>query len=228
MLISNSWKEYEVLDAGDGAKLERWGHDTTSFTLSRPDPQLIWPRKHPELWSKADGIYMRNETGAGKWKFSKDLPARWQINYRDLKFWVSPTDFKHTGIFPEQATNWDWVRHQIGGAGRKINLLNLFGYTGGATIAALSAGASVCNVDASSTLYCTLVIVLGYFAFDRPLAGWAKAHVTGEAEGFWKIVTNLGLGVGSLHGETTSDEIALPISGSDFVLPAGITTRWYK
>ncbi len=150
MLISNNWKEYEVLDAGDGAKLERWGEDKTSFILSRPDPQLIWPKERPELWDKADGTYIRSGTGGGKWIFKKELPNKWQISYGDLKFWISPTDFKHTGIFPEQAVNWDWIGDQIKKSERKINLLNLFGYTGGATIAALAAGASVCHVDASA------------------------------------------------------------------------------
>ena len=104
MLISNNWKEYEVLDAGDGAKLERWGEDKTSFILSRPDPQLIWPKERPELWDKADGTYIRSGTGGGKWIFKKELPNKWQISYGDLKFWISPTDFKHTGIFGKQLT----------------------------------------------------------------------------------------------------------------------------
>lgn len=155
MIIANNWKEYEILDAGDGAKLEKWGTGPSSFILSRPDPQVIWPKERPELWDKADGVYTRSATGGGSWNFpnpDKKPPEKWQIKYGDLKLMVSPTDFKHMGLFPEQSANWDWVSDIIKNS--KVNnkipkILNLFAYTGGATVAATLAGAEVTHVDAS-------------------------------------------------------------------------------
>ncbi len=156
MLIANNWKEYEVLDSGDGAKLERWGKEAESlprssggFILSRPDPQVLWPKDRPELWEKADGVYTRNTTGGGSWKFGRPLPEKWQISYGDLKFLIRPTDFKHMGLFPEQAVNWDWMIEKLKNKNAKIKILNLFAYTGGATIACAKAGADVTHVDAS-------------------------------------------------------------------------------
>ena len=145
MWIADNWKDYEVLDASGGEKLERWG----SYTLIRPDPQVIWttPRLHPG-WKKADARYSRSSTGGGSWSQHR-LPERWQIRYGDLTFNVKPMNFKHTGVFPEQAANWDFIREKIAGAGRPIGVLNLFAYTGGATVAAAAAGASVCHVDAA-------------------------------------------------------------------------------
>ena len=144
MFIADGWKDYEVLDTGGGEKLERWGN----ITLRRPDPQVIWPQQRPELWRTADAWYHRSSRGGGEWEFRRKLPERWQVKYRDLKFYVRPTNFKHTGLFPEQAVNWDWMRgliEQRGGA----KVLNLFGYTGGATVACARAGAEVCHVDAA-------------------------------------------------------------------------------
>jgi len=144
MIVSTNWRDYEIIDAGDGEKLERWGE----VVLRRPDPQAIWPRQSPELWSRADAEYRRSERGGGEWTFHRKLPERWVIGYRDLKFYVRPTGFKHTGLFPEQADNWDWMRSLIGRRpGARI--LNLFGYTGGATIACGAAGAQVTHVDAA-------------------------------------------------------------------------------
>lgn len=146
-LLSSEWKDYELLDAGDGMKLERWGE----YILSRPDPQVIWPRGGGE-WSKWDAWYHRSSKGGGKWEFRQRLPESWTVKYRNLTFKVAPTGFKHTGLFPEQAVNWDWCGEQIRGAkskGREVSVLNLFGYTGAATIAAAAAGASVCHVDAA-------------------------------------------------------------------------------
>ena len=145
MFSADKWKEYRLLDASGGEKLEQWG----KYTLIRPDPQVIWKseKKNP-LWKKADGIYRRSKSGGGDW-IKKDVPDNWNISYRDLKFELSPMGFKHTGLFPEQAANWDWFSELIRKSGKKIKLLNLFAYTGGASVAAAKAGAFVCHVDAS-------------------------------------------------------------------------------
>ena len=145
MWIADGWKEYQVIDASCGEKLEKWG----KYTLVRPDPQVIWdtPKKEPG-WKKRNGHYHRSAKGGGEWEFF-DLPKQWQIHYRDLTFNLQPFSFKHTGLFPEQATNWDWFGDKIKNANRPIKVLNLFAYTGGATLAAAKAGASVTHVDAS-------------------------------------------------------------------------------
>ena len=145
MLIASDWKDYEVLDTGDGEKLERWN----DIVLRRPDPQAIWPKQRPEIWRRADAHYSRSAKGGGEWTFFKELPERWTVRYRDLQFYVRPTGFKHTGLFPEQAVNWDWMAGLIRAAGRPVRVLNLFGYTGGATLACASAGAKVTHVDAA-------------------------------------------------------------------------------
>lgn len=145
MLIASDWKDYEVLDTGDGEKLERWN----DIVLRRPDPQAIWPKQRPEIWRRADAHYSRSAKGGGEWTFFKELPERWTVRYRDLQFYVRPTGFKHTGLFPEQAVNWDWMAGLIRAAGRSVRVLNLFGYTGGATLACASAGAKVTHVDAA-------------------------------------------------------------------------------
>jgi 23S rRNA (cytosine1962-C5)-methyltransferase len=145
MWISDKWNDYEVIDTSNGEKLERWG----KYILVRPDPQVIWdtPRRNP-LWRNYDARYARSSTGGGKWSQHK-LPERWQVEYGPLVFNVKPMNFKHTGIFPEQAANWDFIMDKIRGAGRPISVLNLFAYTGGATLAAAAAGANVCHVDAA-------------------------------------------------------------------------------
>ena len=145
MLLADQWQDYEVLDCGGGEKLERWG----DICLRRPDPQAIWPQRDPSLWRKAQAHYHRSDKGGGSWTFLTPLPERWVMRYRDLRFYVRPTGFKHTGLFPEQAVNWNFIMEQVRGAGRPVNVLNLFAYTGGATLAAAAAGASVCHVDAS-------------------------------------------------------------------------------
>lgn len=147
-LIAGRWKDYEIIDTGDGMKLERWG----DILLSRPDPQVIWKAANPSLWEKAHGVYRRSRSGGGQWDFTRKLPEKWTITYDNLKFYVEPTGFKHTGLFPEQAANWDWMREAIKARrseGEPVRVLNLFGYTGGATCACASAGAEVCHVDAS-------------------------------------------------------------------------------
>ena len=145
MWIAEQWRDYELLDCGGGEKLERWGEQY----LVRPDPQAIWdsPRKNP-AWKRANARYLRSQSGGGHWE-KKTLPESWKIRYRDLTFQVKPMNFKHTGLFPEQAVNWDFAMEKIRNAGRPIRVLNLFAYTGGATVACAKAGASVCHVDAA-------------------------------------------------------------------------------
>ncbi len=164
LLVADRWQDYQLIDCGDGMKQERWGE----YTLVRPDPQIIWPRHGsgnatpastgakptPTRWEKWDGFYHRSEQGGGKWEYRRPLPDSWQISYAPLKltFRIHPTSFKHTGLFPEQAVNWDWFSQKIAAAraaSREVSVLNLFGYTGAATVAAAKAGATVCHVDAA-------------------------------------------------------------------------------
>jgi 23S rRNA (cytosine1962-C5)-methyltransferase len=148
LLVANDWQDYQLLDVGDGMKCERWGE----YTLVRPDPQIIWPRRGGKAWSGWDAYYHRSEKGGGRWEYRRALPESWTIKYRNLTFQISPTSFKHTGLFPEQAVNWDWCGDRIKAArakGREVSVLNLFGYTGGASVAAAAAGAQVCHVDAA-------------------------------------------------------------------------------
>ena len=146
MFIANDWLDYEVLDTGDGEKLERWG----DVILRRPDPQTIWPKSDPELWRKAHAWYHRSEKGGGEWEFFTRLPERWTVRWDSLTFYVRPTGFKHTGLFPEQAANWRWMGDTIRASGRSdVRVLNLFGYTGGASLACMAAGAHVTHVDAA-------------------------------------------------------------------------------
>lgn len=157
MIVAKDWREYKILDMANGQKLEKWG----DIILSRPDPQIIWKdQARPEQWKKADAIYSRSKTGGGSWRYNKKLPENWQIKYKDLTFNIKPMGFKHTGLFPEQAVNWDWMIEKIKKAKREIRVLNLFAYTGGATVACLYAGASVCHVDSS-----------------KGMVSWAKENV---------------------------------------------------
>ena len=155
MWIAENWKDYEVLDTSQGEKLERWGN----YLLVRPDPQVIWntPKKL-KGWTQMNGHYHRSKKGGGEWEFF-DLPQQWSISYRGLTFNLKPFSFKHTGLFPEQAANWDWFSEKIRSAGRPVKVLNLFAYTGGATLAAAKAGAAVTHVDAS-----------------KGMVGWAKEN----------------------------------------------------
>ena len=146
MDVAKNWKDYEILDMADGQKLERWNN----VELIRPDPQIVWKEKtFPEKWNKADATYERSSTGGGAWNFKNRVPKSWQIKYKNLTFNVKPMGFKHTGVFPEQAVNWDWMMNKIEKSNRPIKVLNLFAYTGAATVACLAAGASVCHVDSS-------------------------------------------------------------------------------
>ena len=149
MWIADQWKDYEVIDTCSGEKCERWG----DYILVRPDPQVIWDTGHHNpAWKKKNGHYHRSNKGGGEWEF-RNLPEEWSITYRDLTFNLKPFSFKHTGLFPEQAVNWDWCAQKIKEAtrekGRQLKVLNLFAYTGGATISAAAAGAAVTHVDAS-------------------------------------------------------------------------------
>ena len=145
MWVSDGWRDFELIDCSRGEKLERWG----SRILVRPDPQAIWdtPRTDPR-WERCDGRYARSDSGGGAWE-KKDLPESWPVSYGGLTFHVKPMNFKHTGLFPEQAANWDWMTRTVKAAGRSVSVLNLFAYTGAATAALLRAGASVCHVDAA-------------------------------------------------------------------------------
>lgn len=146
MRISDRWHDYELIDCSDGERLEKWGN----VTLIRPDPQVIWntPKRHP-LWKSADARYFRSATGGGKWEIYRPIPDRWTIDYGELTFHIKTMGFKHTGLFPEQAVNWDFVADVIRKQNREVKVLNLFAYTGGATVSALKAGAAVTHVDAS-------------------------------------------------------------------------------
>lgn len=162
MWIADNWKDYQILDCSDGEKLERWGN----YILLRPDPQVLWntEKKIPE-WKKLNGHYHRSKKGGGEWEFM-NLPEQWSIKYRELTFNLKPFAFKHTGLFPEQAVNWDWFSNIIKSANRPVKVLNLFAYTGGATLSAAAAGASVTHVDAS-----------------KGMVGWAKENAVSSGLG---------------------------------------------
>ena len=162
MWIADNWKDYEVIDTSSGEKLERWG----DYFLVRPDPQVIWNTDQKHIgWKKPNGHYHRSNKGGGEWEFH-NLPEEWSITYRDLTFNLKPFSFKHTGLFPEQAANWDWFSSLIKKADRPIKVLNLFAYTGGATVSAAKAGASVTHVDAS-----------------KGMVAWAKENVNSSGLG---------------------------------------------
>ena len=146
MEVAKDWEDYEILDMVNGEKLERWG----DIVLARPDPQIIWTSpSFPEKWKKAHARYQRSSTGGGAWNYQKKIPDSWKVQYKNLTFLIKPMGFKHTGLFPEQAVNWDWMIQKIQKAQRPIQVLNLFAYTGGASVACSYAGASVCHVDSS-------------------------------------------------------------------------------
>ena len=164
MEIAKDWKDYEILDMSNGEKLEKWNN----IILIRPDPQIIWKEKSfPEKWKLAFAKYNRSNTGGGAWQYQKKIPESWQVHYKDLTFNIKPMGFKHTGLFPEQSVNWDWMINKIKDSKRKdIKVLNLFAYTGGATVACSYAGASVCHVDSS-----------------KGMVSWAKENVASSGLG---------------------------------------------
>jgi 23S rRNA (cytosine1962-C5)-methyltransferase len=284
MWVANNWKDYEVLDTSGGEKLERWG----DYLLVRPDPQVIWspPRVHSG-WKRPNGHYHRSEKGGGDWEFWQ-LPDEWSISYQSLRFHLKPFSFKHTGLFPEQAVNWDWMAGQIRSAGRPVKVLNLFAYTGGATLAAAAAGANVTHVDASkgmvnwakenaaasglgnapirylvddcvkfvereirrgnhydailmdppsygrgpkgemwkleSSLWSFLELVIQLLS-DEPLFFLINSYTTGLQPGV--LAHLLGLTVGRRFGGTIeAEELGLPTSGNNFILPCGACGRW--
>ncbi|MCR5595779.1 MAG: class I SAM-dependent methyltransferase [Lachnospiraceae bacterium] len=306
MITASDWKDYEVLDASDGEKLERWG----DYILVRPDPQVIWTtdKSHPG-WKKPNARYHRSSKGGGEWEFI-NLPEEWRIKYKELIFNLKPFAFKHTGIFPEQAANWDWAADLIyketnkrisaegsegsgssGGMSRLTNpvkLLNLFAYTGGATVSALKAGASVTHVDASKGMVnwakenasssdvidrqvrwlvddclkftereirrgnkydaiimdppsygrgpkgeiwkiedCVydLVRKTSELLSDKPLFFLINSYTTGLQPGVLKAMTDLVI-TPKFGGKSSADELGLPISGSNLVLPCGACGRW--
>lgn len=158
MKLANEWEDYELIDMASGKKLERWG----KYILNRPDPQIIWQDKtKPNMWNEADATYYRSNKGGGHWENKHYVPECWQVKYKDLTFNIKQMGFKHTGLFPEQAVNWDFMINKIKNSGRKIKVLNLFAYTGGATIACAYAGADVVHVDAS-----------------KGMTQWAKENLT--------------------------------------------------
>ena len=166
MWIANNWKEYEVLDCSSGEKLEKWG----DYSLIRPDPQVIWDtEKDLKEWKRPSAHYHRSNKGGGEWEFF-NLPEQWNIHYRDLTFNLKPFSFKHTGLFPEQAVNWDWFSDIINKSDRKLKVLNLFAYTGGATVAAAKAGAEVVHVDAAKGM-------VAWAKENAKLSGLEKAPV---------------------------------------------------
>jgi 23S rRNA (cytosine1962-C5)-methyltransferase len=180
LLLADQWRDYQLLDTGGGMKMERWG----DVVLVRPDPQVIWPRRGGAAWTEWDGFYHRAESGGGRWEFRRTLPESWTIRYGALTFRIRPTDFKHTGLFPEQAVNWDWCTERIRvarAAGREVSVLNLFGYSGGATIACAAAGASVCHVDASKGM-------IQWCRENAALSGLANAPIRTIAEDCRKFV----------------------------------------
>ncbi|MGN1204786.1 MAG: class I SAM-dependent methyltransferase [Lachnospiraceae bacterium] len=284
MWIADQWKDYEVLDTSNGEKLERWG----KYLLVRPDPQVIWntPHEHPG-WKKKNGHYHRSSKGGGEWEFL-DLPNEWSISYKDLTFHLKPFSFKHTGLFPEQAVNWDWFSSLIKGASRPIKVLNLFAYTGGATISAAKAGAQVTHVDASKGMVswakenaaasglsdapirwlvddCTKFVERelrrgnhydgiimdppsygrgpkgeiwkieeNIFPFielttkllsDKPLFFLINSYTTGLQPAVLSYMLNLTVKK-KFGGHILADEIGLPVSGTDLVLPCGASGRW--
>ncbi len=284
MFIANSWNDYEIIDTSNGEKLERWG----DFFLVRPDPQVIWTsnRTHPK-WKKPNAHYHRSNKGGGEWEFF-NLPQQWSITYKNLIFQLKPFSFKHTGLFPEQAANWDWFSSLIKESKREIRVLNLFAYTGGATLAAAKAGASVTHVDASKGMVAwakenamssglgdapirwivddcmkfvereirrgkfydaiimdppsygrgtngevwkiedcihPLVKACSKLLSDNPLFFLINSYTTGFAPSVLSYL--LGLEVQSKYGGSiVADEIGLPVTSKQLLLPCGSSGRW--
>ena len=284
MEITNNWKDYEIIDASCGMKLERWGN----IKLLRPDPQIIWDNgKLEDKYKDINAIYYRSNKGGGHWENKKNTPASWKINYNDLTFNIKQMGFKHTGLFPEQAINWDFMMDKIKNAKREINVLNLFAYTGGASVACLKAGANVVHVDSSrgmvdwakenvkasnlenkSIRYIVddvvkfvkreirrghkydaivmdppsygrgsnkevwdiekdlfnLVMLCTEILVDEPLFFMINSYTTGLSK---EVFTNiLKIAFKNKKGKIYSEEIGLPITNSNLVLPCGIYGRW--
>ena len=284
MWISSDWKDYELLDCGGGERLERWG----KYLLVRPDPQAIWrpEGRHPG-WRRHDARYQRASTGGGQW-VKKELPQRWTLGYKGLTLNIKPMNFKHTGVFPEQAVNWAWYAKKIRAAGRPIRVLNLFGYTGGATLACAAAGATVCHVDASKGIVAwgkdnaaasgladrpvrwlvddcakfvarekrrgntydgiimdppsygrgpggeiwkledciyDLISQCEEVLSDQPLFFAVNSYTTGLSPAVMEYMLKTTL-VPRFGGQTSCDEIGLPVSATGGVVPCGATAIW--
>lgn len=177
MIVAKEWKDYTVIDTGDGMKLERWG----DVILSRPDPQVIWPKSKPGQWQNADAVYSRSSSGGGEWSQYSQMPKNWNVKWRDLKFQIKLMGFKHTGLFPEQAANWEWMMRRITAYKGPFKVLNLFGYTGGATLACAKAGASVVHVDASKGM-------VGQCKENAKISGLANANIRYIVDDAFKFV----------------------------------------
>ena len=177
MIVAKEWKDYTVIDTGDGMKLERWG----DVMLSRPDPQVIWPKSRPCQWQNADAVYSRSSSGGGEWSQYSQMPKNWNVKWRDLKFQIKLMGFKHTGLFPEQAANWEWMMRRITAYKGPFKVLNLFGYTGGATLACAKAGASVVHVDASKGM-------VGQCKENAKISGLANANIRYIVDDAFKFV----------------------------------------
>ena len=292
MFISRSWKDYELIDASRGEKLERWG----GVILRRPDPQIVWSVPDCEksaLWSKADARYIRSAKGGGSWRTFKKIPESWTIGYKNLKFRITPMGFKHTGLFPEQAANWDWFSDIIKSSGRArsdVRVLNLFAYTGGASLAALEAGASVCHVDAAKGMVARakenaslsglselpiryivddvkkfvgreirrgrkydgiimdppsygrgpggevwkiedelfeLIELCAELLSDDPMFFLVNTYTTGLSGSVMKNIYDLTL-MKKFGGDIDIDEIGLPITNGELLLPCGYSARWQR
>lgn len=285
MLVAAGWKDYELIDAGDGERLERWGR----IVLRRPDPQALWPKTAPEaVWEDVHGHYHRSSTGGGSWEFLKKVPEEWTISYQALSFHIKLMGFKHTGLFPEQAVNWDWMIDRIQRRTGPVRVLNLFAYTGGASVAAAYAGAEVCHIDAAKGMVAmaknNLVlsglqdrpvrfivddvlkfvrreqrrgrqyegIIMDPPSYGRGPAGeiWKiedelyallkdcvrilaphplffliNSYKTGLAPTVIRNMLTLAMG-GKYEGSVMADEIGLPMSAADLVLPCGASCRW--
>lgn len=292
MFISRSWKDYELIDASRGEKLERWG----GVILRRPDPQIVWSVPDHEksaLWSKADARYIRSAKGGGSWRTFKKIPESWTIGYKNLKFRITPMGFKHTGLFPEQAANWDWFSDIIKSSSRArsdVRVLNLFAYTGGASLAALEAGASVCHVDAAKGMVARakentslsglselpiryivddvkkfvgreirrgrkyegiimdppsygrgpggevwkiedelfeLIELCAELLSDDPMFFLVNTYTTGLSGSVMKNIYDLTL-MKKFGGDIDIDEIGLPITNGELLLPCGYSARWQR
>ena len=285
MRSADQWKDYELIDATGGNRLERWGETI----LVRPDPQVVWKNEPVSpLWRRADAVYHRSSKGGGSWEYRRPLPQKWKIGYGALKLVVSPTGFKHTGVFPEQAVNWDWYARKIVAAGRPVKILNLFGYTGGATLACAAAGAQVCHVDASKgivawarenaaasaladkpirwivddcakfvareqrrgslydgiimdppsygrgpggevwkledNIYDLIALCAGVLS-KQPLFVAVNSYTTGLSPAVMEYILKTTL-CGRYGGRTSCDEIGLPVSATEGVVPCGATALW--
>ena len=240
ILKTTKSKDYELLDSGEGEKLERFG----KFIVSRPDPQALWPKNFSaKEWQKANAEFSRESENAG-WILKNELPEKWKIDFGDLNFWIKPTAFKHVGIFPEQLSNWQWMSELIQKEKRKISVINLFGYTGGATLACAKADAEVCHVDASKVdppafghgpnkelwkienNFLELIDLCGQVLSDNPLFVLINGYASGYSAIAYK--NNLLAFEKKFSGKIEMGELTIEESKSKRLLPCGIYSRFCK